>query len=129
MKRRSNLLLLSIAMLALAGSSCTVPRSVRHATYFSDSVTESEKNLGRNPVVIKPEDRLNINITAINKEAAAAFTMTGDAASGYLVDSSGNINLLQLGTMHVVGMNTAALTDTLQKILADYIKGPVVKVS
>jgi polysaccharide export outer membrane protein len=82
--------------------------------------------------MIKPGDRLNISITAINQEAAGQFNIsaagTGTSA-GYLVDSLGNIRLLQLGTLHVTGLTAARLQDTLQQILVNYIKGPVVSVS
>jgi polysaccharide export outer membrane protein len=113
-------------------SNCKIPRSISHATYFSDSITGADSVLQPNIILIKPGDRLNITITAINKEAAQAFdvTTTGTgAASGYLVDSLGNIQLLQLGVMHVQGMSVAQLTDSLRNVLSAYVKGPVVTVS
>ena len=48
---------------------------------------------------------------------------------GYLVDSLGNIQVLQLGVIHVEGLTTARLEADLQQQLVNYIKGPVVKVS
>ena len=120
---------------------CGIPKYSRNAVYFKDSVTEAEKTIAHNPAVIRPGDRLNINITAINQTAAQAFNVnasggatTGGAsstgtASGYLVDSSGNIQLLQLGIMHVAGLTTAQLKDTLQQQLVSYITGPLVTVS
>lgn len=92
-----------------------------------------------NVVLIKTGDRLTINITAINKEAAQAFTNTSTggasggsnnaAGAGYLVDSLGNIELLQLGAIHVEGMTTSKLKDSLETMLDSLIKGPLVTVS
>lgn len=111
---------------------CIPPRSIRHSTYFSDSVTAAEKQMLPNQIAIKPGDRLAINITAINKEAAQAFdvaTTTTAGVSGYLVDSLGNVELLQLGIIHVAGMGTNQLKDSLQQQLSNYIKGALVTVS
>ena len=121
-------------MAAVAGvmlcSSCGVPKPFQHTTYFTDSITAAEKVVHDTPTLIRPGDRLDINITAINKEAAAAFmTPTSTALSGYLVDSLGNIQLLQLGVLNVTGFSTNALADSLQKLVADYLKGPVVTVN
>lgn len=127
------LLAIALFMLATFITSCGVPKNLRNAVYFKDSITEAEKTIMVKPTLIMPGDRLNINITAINKEAADAFNapQTGAAtgAQGYLVDSAGNIQLLQLGALHVAGLTTAKLQDTLQQQLVNYIKGPVVTVS
>lgn len=123
-----------IISLAALFSACGVPKNAQNVIYFKDSVTEAEKTVVIKPTLIMRGDRLNINITAINKEAADAFNapQTGGAGAagtqGYLVDSLGNIQLLQLGTLHVEGMTTARLRDTLQQQLVNYIKGPVVTV-
>lgn len=114
---------------------CKPPEYLRHAVYFQDSVTAAEKAIMNNPVVIKPGDRLNISITAINKAAAEDFnTAAGGSGAqsgntGYLVDSTGNIQLLQLGNIHVAGYTTRRLKDTLEQQLLSYVKGPLVTVS
>ncbi len=115
-------------------SSCGVPKPFRHTLYFQDSVTEAAKTVTTDTVLIQPGDRLNIDITAINKEAAAAFTASasgtsGSATSGYLVDSLGNIQLLQLGVKQVAGFSTAALADSLERQLTAYLKDPIVTVN
>ena len=114
-------------------AACGVPKSFQNAVYLKDSVTEAQKKVVSKPAIIKPGDRLAINITAINKEAAQAFTVSATGATpdaqGYLVDSLGNIQLLQLGTVHVAGLTSAVLQDSLQRQLESYIKGPVVTVS
>ncbi|MFT4154022.1 polysaccharide biosynthesis/export family protein [Parafilimonas sp.] len=114
----------------MALASCGVPKNFQHAMYLNDSVTGPESIVLYKPVVIVPGDRLSIHITAINKEAADAFNITQAAAmQGYLVDSAGNIQLLQLGAVHVAGLTPVQLQQYLQKQLDDYIKGPVVIVT
>lgn len=113
-------------------ASCGVPKNLQNAVYFKDSVTEAQKIVVNKPAVIMPGDRLNINITATNKEAADAFNATQATATegveGYLVDTAGNILLLQLGQVHVAGLTTAQVQQNLQAQLVNYIKGPVVTV-
>ena len=120
-----------IITLQLLLSSCGVPKNFHNAVYFKDSVTEAAKIVVTKPILIQPGDRLEIAITAINKEAAEAFNVSTAAAEtkGYLVDSMGNIQVLQLGVIHVEGLTTARLEADLQQQLVNYIKGPVVKVS
>lgn len=117
---------------AVALVSCGVPKNLQNAVYFKDSVTEGQKIVVNKPAVIMPGDRLNINITATNKEAADAFNASQGGGTqgvqGYLVDSSGNILLLQLGELHVAGLTTAEVQQNLQTQLVNYIKGPVVTV-
>lgn len=125
--------LLACIIFMAAFSSCGVPKNFQNAVYLKDSVTDSERMVLQKPVVIMPGDRLNINITAINKEAADAFNITQGAATqgvqGYLVDAAGNIQMLQLGTIPVAGLAPTQLQQQLQKQLDDYIKGSVVTVN
>lgn len=114
-------------------SSCVSNKNFQKVLYFRDSVNQAEKVIAERPTLIMPGDRLNISITAINKEAADAFNVSSvgssTASTGYFVDSLGNIQLLQLGVVHVAGLTTGKLQDTLQKQLGNYIKGPVVNVN
>lgn len=116
-------------------ASCGVPKNFQNAVYLKDSVTDAEKVVVSKPVLIIPGDRLNINITAVNKEAAEAFnkisvsSTPGENEEGYLVDSTGNIHLLQLGVMHVEGLTPIQLEQNLQQQLESYLKGPVVTVN
>ncbi|MBV9962210.1 MAG: polysaccharide biosynthesis/export family protein, partial [Parafilimonas sp.] len=122
----------AIALIVLF-SSCGVPKPFQKALYLQDSVTEAEKVVTPKIAVIEFGDRLSIGITAINKEAADAFNASAatsaSGAQGYLVDSAGNIQLLQLGLIHAAGLTPAQLEANIEQQLADYIKGPVVSVS
>lgn len=119
------LFLLAIIVFSLV--SCGVPKEFQHSNYFQDSVTAVMKKVIDSPTIIQPGDRLNINITATNKAEATAFNNeAATGTQGYLVDSLGNIQLLQLGTIQVAGLSTARLTDSLESRLADYLKGVIV---
>ncbi len=126
-------------------ASCGVPKTFQHALYLQDSVTAAEKNIINKPAIIEVGDRLSINITATNKEAAQEFNITsstGGAAGGgssaggvsaspltYLVDTAGNIRLLQLGLVKAASLTTTQLAVNLQDTLTNYLKGPIVTVS
>ncbi len=124
-----------ILFLPFIFSACVSNKVFRQALYFKDSVTEAEKIVAASPILIKPGDRLSISITAINKDAAEAFnaftaaTAASSGSGGYLVDSLGNIQLLQLGLIQVAGLTSARLQDSLERQLQNYIKGPIVTVS
>ena len=45
-------------------------------------------------------------------------------SGGYLVDEKGNIEMQQLGVLHVDGMARSTLKDTLELILKQYLKNP-----
>lgn len=132
----NKLLLLTCFTFILFLTNCTSSKNFQKALYFRDSITEGERLIAHNAVLIKPGDRLNISITAINKEAADAFNISGTSSSvstggatGYLVDSLGNVVLLQIGTVHAAGLTTIKLQDTLQQQLINYLKGAIVTVS
>jgi polysaccharide export outer membrane protein len=112
---------------------CGVPKNFQNAVYLKDSITEAEKIVVNKPVVIMPGDRLSIIVTAVNKEAAEAFNApeTDEATTpqGYLVDSAGNIRIVQLGMVHAQGLTPVQLENNLQQQLESYIKGAVVTVS
>lgn len=124
------LIQLSVSGALIILASCGVPKNFQHANYFQDSITEAEKVVMNMPILIEPGDRLNIDITATNKEAATAFTAPASGTlPGYVVDSLGNINLVQLGSIKVQGLTVSQLKARLEEMLADYVKGPVVSVS
>ncbi len=131
-KQISSLLPSFFIVAVIVFSSCGVPKTFQHVLYLQDSVTAAEKVVKNAPAIIEPGDRLNINITAINKTAADDFNMVsggGTSTQGYLVDTSGNIEMLQLGVVKAGGLTTAQLAANLQQQLDAYLKGSVVTVS
>lgn len=136
-KKNSLCLLIFIVVAVMMFPSCGVPKAFQHVLYLQDSVTAAEKIVTNTSAIIEPGDRLNINITAINKTAAADFNMSssggtgggGVSTQGYLVDTLGNIEMLQLGVVKAGGLTTAQLAANLQQQLDAYLKGSVVTVS
>jgi polysaccharide export outer membrane protein len=132
---------MSVFMAIVLFTSCGVPKTFQHVLYLQDSVTAAEKVVANAPAIIEPGDRLNINITAVNKTAAEAFNMAtagsgsgsgsggGVSTQGYLVDSLGNVQMLQLGMVKAGGLTTDQLAANLQQQLEAYVKGPVVTVA
>ena len=92
------------------------------------------------PPAFKPDDRITINVSSINPEAArpfnlyiTSFNMGGANAIGqqqqqsYLVDKEGNISFPQLGDLKVTGMTRVQLQKDLEKKLKPFL--PDVKVN
>lgn len=131
------LLFIVILMQLLLLISCGTPKNFVHYVYLQDSITEAEKNISDSAAIILPGDRLGINITAINQTAAQAFNISsanvssaaGSTGSGYLVDSGGYIQLLQIDSVKVKGLNTYQLADTITQRLKNYLVGPLVTVT
>lgn len=85
-------------------------------------------------------DLLSINVSSLNKaedeyyngialQGVSAVSSPTNAPSNYLVDLEGNIQIHNLGTMHVEGMTRKELKDSLEINLSPYLKDPIVKVS
>jgi len=99
---------------------------------------KSERPLKENLINFEPKiqagDLLNINVSAIDKEAAAPFNLYETTGFGiqkpisYLVDFDGTINFPALGRIKVQGLTNKEITSKLTHLLADYIKNPIVNV-
>ncbi|ANW94980.1 hypothetical protein AXE80_01140 [Wenyingzhuangia fucanilytica] len=89
----------------------------------------------------KPDDRLTINISSINPEAArpfnlyiTSFNMGGITSAGqqqqqsYLVDKDGYISFPQLGELKVLGMNRIELQKVLEKKLKMFLPDVIANV-
>ena len=92
------------------------------------------------PPAFKPDDRITINVSSINPEAARPFNLyiaafnTGGLTSvgqqqqqSYLVDKEGFISFPQLGELKVLGLTRVQLQKDLEKRLKPFL--PDVKVN
>lgn len=85
--------------------------------------------------LIQPNDILNIFVASISAEASQYFNYSDNPnddnsmASGYLVDSYGNIQMPLVGELKLAGLSSAAARDTIIKRLEKYIISPSVKLS
>lgn len=144
----------SLALLfAMIMTSCT---STKHIAYFQnigDSITIAKEPIAEKPIVpkIQPDDILLIEVNSAVPGAAAIYNQSasssysnnlvgaastasslyGRAAQrtlGYLVDSSGNINFPQLGTLPLGGLTLVDAQDTLENRLRKYLTSPLVNI-
>ena len=125
--------------------SCTTER----ISYFKD-VPDSTKTKfvdlpSFTPPVIRPDDILNVSIQTLDPQAnqllnqgnlpvLSGITTTNSVnaqqqvVSGYLVNREGDIHMSYIGNVHVGGMTTEAVRDTILGRISYYFKDPVVNV-
>jgi len=141
-------------VLAISLAGCSPMHTFNHMTYLADSGTNNRNAApSYTPVVLEKGDRINIKVNALDPEkaqiynggistASPAATVAGGEGStalkgqsgssggspSYLIDENGNIKFPQLGVIKVVGLTTAAIADTIQNRLANYITEPLVTV-
>lgn len=117
-------------------SSCA---SYKNIPYFEDlnkSQVNSEDITNANALTIQPADRIALDVTSVNPEAAAVFnnhvpnagTDQTSPVYGYLVDQKGNVSLPLLGTVKVSGLTPDQLSAQLQQQLVSYLNKPTVSV-
>jgi len=130
-------------LFAISISSCVSRKDI---AYFQglDKI-ENQAVALQNGLEIKPNDLLTISVSAYNMEAAQPFNLPVIGATGggldaglrvsgtpqlqpYLVDSDGNIEFPQLGTVKVIGMNRQQLASKLKISISEYVKDPIVNV-
>lgn len=120
-------LLLTVCFIGLLFTSCSVNK---HLIYFENGRKDS---IARNLVDenlelrIRKNDMLSINITSLNAGESGKFN-SSSFNGGYLVDKEGNVEIIQLGTIHVEGLTRKELKIKLQKDLLPYLKDPVISI-
>ncbi|TVZ26035.1 polysaccharide export outer membrane protein [Gillisia sp. Hel_I_86] len=120
--------------------------SNKEIAYFQGLDTiQQQANASKNSLEIKPNDLLTISVSAYNMEAAMPFNLpvVGMSNGGgmdalrvsgtpqlqsYLVDSDGNIEFPQLGSLKVEGLNTQELASNLKEKISEYVQQPIVNV-
>lgn len=117
--------------------------SGKKITYFQNmEQLEQLAEASKTGLSIKPNDLLTVSVSAYNMEAALPFNLPVVGSTGtdmlraqgvaqmqpYLVDSNGNIEFPQLGTIKVAGMNRQELSGKLKTQISLYVKEPIVNV-
>jgi len=120
--------------------------SGKKITYFQNmEQLQQLAEASKTGLSIKSNDLLTISVSAYNMEAAQPFNLpvvgvaTGGGDAGlrvggtpqlqpFLVDSDGNIEFPQLGTIKVAGMNRQELSGKLKTLISEYVKEPIVNV-
>lgn len=139
-----SILICSVALL----SSCVSQRRLsylRDVTEASaDSINLTYKALDEN--YITKGDMLSIFVNALDVAAVQAFNMPvanvqnlgsrqvaansgGGSLQGYWVDPEGNIDFPVLGKLHIDGMTTTQLKDTLTQLISQSVKDPIININ
>lgn len=139
-----------IALLAcgICAASCVSQRKLsylRDVTAASaDSVNQTFTSQKEN--YITKGDLLSIFVNALDIQAVQAFNLPvanvqnlgsrqvtaavgGGSLQGYWVDPEGNIDFPVLGKLHVEGMTTTALRDTMTQLISRSVKDPIVNIN
>lgn len=145
MKNSLNVILLACVLLS---TSCVSQRKLsylRDVTETSaDSVNQTYTSLKEN--YITKGDMLSIFVNAMDIQAVQAFNLPvanvqnlgarqvtaavgGGSLQGYWVDPEGNIDFPVLGKLHVEGMTTTMLKDTLTQLISRSVKDPIININ
>jgi polysaccharide export outer membrane protein len=122
---------LGLLILAFTIASCT---NTKNTAYFQNIPKDTTLNnlVSKNfEPKIRVGDMLGITVSSLSPENTAIYNAPQNAEGtllGYEVDSSGNIEFIKLGTLHVAGMTRKELKEKLQKDLAPYLAQCVVAV-
>ena len=136
--------LLLLAVLAVGAASCG-RKTYKNIAYLQDIEEDMSLPMAVNRgIVIQPQDKISIVVSARDPELAAMFNLTraantinseggnlgSNSIMGYVVDNGGNIVMAGLGQIHVSGMNRWQLSEFIRNELIDreYLKDPLVTV-
>lgn len=144
---KNNLIVILSACLLL-GTSCI---SQRKLSYLHDVTAASADSINQTYVSQKENyiakgDLLSIFVNALDIAAVQAFNMPvanvqnlgsrnvsaavgGGSLQGYWVDPEGNIDFPVLGKLHVEGLTTTMLKDTLTQLISRSVKDPIININ
>jgi polysaccharide export outer membrane protein len=128
-----------LLVLTLLATACVSKKDI---IYFQNDEIDQSKVSNSYKTIIKPDDLLQITITALDTEAvrpfnlaAVTYSTSSNSAIGvaqqqnYLVDSNGEIDFPVIGKLKVGGLSREEFIAMLkQKLDPDYIKNPNINV-
>lgn len=125
-----------LVCMALLVFSCARP--LKNLSYFKEGASDSAGRKMIEPIVTKG-DILSIIISSDNPKASELFnianittsgnqTTSATLTSGYLVDEHGNIQVYQLGDVHVDSLTKYQVTSLLKEKLSAYLQNPIVNI-
>lgn len=122
---------LILIVTAILFSSCS---NTKKTTYFqnlpADTTLQNLVSKNYEPKIQKA-DLLGIMVASLSPENTAIYNAPQNSEgplNGYLVDGSGNISFIKLGSLHVEGMTRKELKAKLEHDLSPYLKETVVSV-
>ena len=134
-----------LAAIVVVAASCS-SKTYKNINYFQDVDEDMSLPMAVNRgIVIQPQDKISIVVSARDPELAAMFNLTrithsvsgegenvggSNSILGYVVDNGGNISMAGLGQIHVAGMNRWELSNYVRQELIDreLLKDPTVTV-
>ncbi|CAL2082733.1 polysaccharide biosynthesis/export family protein [Tenacibaculum sp. 190524A05c] len=131
-----------IILLILVTISITSCVSKKNITYFQNDAIEQAKVSNSYKTVFKPDDLLQITVSAVDFETvkpfnlpAVSFATTTDRAIGtpqqqtYLIDNEGNIDFPVIGKLKIGGLTRQETITLLKnKLDPDYVKNPTINI-
>ncbi|REJ84070.1 MAG: polysaccharide export protein [Bacteroidetes bacterium] len=138
LKRAKKLKLLRIYLLFLPVLLLFACQSQKKVVYFQTKEKADTVSVFRDTgytAVIQPNDILNIFVASISAEASKFFNYSenpnddNSMATGFLVDSKGNIQMPLVGVVKVGGLTSAEARDSITRKLEKYLINPSVKLS
>ncbi len=145
MRQTGSIIVLLVAVLATSCISQRKMSYLRDVTAVSaDSINKTYQTHDEN--YITKGDMLSIFVNALDIQAVQAFNMpvanvqnlgskmvtsnTGSGSlQGYWVDPGGNIDFPVLGKLHIEGMTTTQLKDTLTQLISRSVKDPIININ
>ncbi|TCP22944.1 polysaccharide export outer membrane protein [Tenacibaculum skagerrakense] len=135
--QKAKKIILIVLMVAL--SSCVSKKDI---TYFQNDIIEQANVSNSYKTVFKPDDLLQITISALDFEAvksfnlpAVSFASTTDRAVGtpqqqsYLIDNEGFIDFPVIGKIKIGGLTREESISMLKsKLDPDYVKNPTINI-
>ncbi|WP_313114919.1 polysaccharide biosynthesis/export family protein [Aequorivita sediminis] len=130
MKQFVTKILFSVFVLLLIAS-CT---SKKEIVYFQNLPEQlAQLDSVQSDFKIKPNDILNITVTAYDPIAVKPFNLVLESSGGllaerqgYLVGADGSINFPVLGKIKAAGLTRVELSDKLTEQISEYILDPIV---
>ena len=123
-----------LAAIVAVAASCS-SRTYKNINYFQDVDEDMSLPMAVNRgIVIQPQDKISIVVSARNAELARPYNLPrvtysisaesdnvegSNNVMGYVVDNSGYINMAGLGRLHVAGMNRWELSNFIRQELMD----------
>ena len=131
--------MMAIGAILILASSCTSSKKLIYLQENKKELVVNQEITNSSELKIQNDDLLYITISSKDAELIEPFknatligatSSTTNAATGFLVNNEGFINLPSLGQIFVRGLTSTQIADKIEKLLikGNYIKDPVVTV-
>lgn len=145
MKLKVNIVVLSVLLLGILGTSCVSQKKLTYLNgvqpEMADSINQTFQAQREAHIVCG--DQLSITVNAMDLEAAQVFNLpvantqrvgstqvntSSGSLQAYTVDKNGEISFPVLGKVHVEGLTISEVRDTLTSLISCSIKDPIVNI-